>query len=351
MLHYRTIVCAISVLTFAYCNAAAAEPSTIGAMSELTGPFARFGEDCRRGYELAQSSSSADIRIVYGDNQNDPKVGISEFRRMVDTEHASMIVTSRSPVALALNPLSVQQKLPLIGVVSHPRLIPDNPYALRAFPSSKDEGQTLAAYVKKIGETRIATISIEDEFFVGLKNEFESHFEKAQIVFSETIAPTESDFASLLLRIKSKAPSAIFVNLGPGQLTPFINKVNEAGITAHLYSNFLIGSADIRKALGERANGIVFAELDFDKPEFQKASRAKFGSASLTPLGYSCYVGLQLAFEIHRIAAERGISLLNAEPLVKEIPTLDGAVPVVTREAKFTVLPKKITAGEVTKVQ
>lgn len=328
-----------------------AETTNIGALAELTGNFSRFGEDCRRGYEIAREHSTSSANVIFGDNQSDAKVGISEFRRLVDLEHASAVVTTRSPVGLALNPLSAQQKIPLIGVVGHPRFVAENPFAVRVFPSASDEAQTLAAYVIAKNEARIAVVSMEDEYFLGLKNEFEAKVGTNKIVFSETVAPTEQDFGTLLLRMKSKSPTAILANVGPGQLIQFIRKAKDAKIPAHLYSNFLVGSTDIRQALGEYGNGVVFAELDYEKPNFLNAVTKTSGVSDVSPIGYSCYVALTYALELERTASAKNISMTHASTYISDLPTLDGQISFVAREAKFTVLPKTIRDGVVVKLE
>ncbi len=92
----------------------------IGAMADVTGPSARIGNDCQRGYELAFKTYASEgkvgphyVKIIYGDNQNDVKTGLSEFKRIVEYEGASAIITTRSHISMAINPLSLQKKVPI----------------------------------------------------------------------------------------------------------------------------------------------------------------------------------------------------------------------------------------------
>ncbi|MBN8549011.1 MAG: ABC transporter substrate-binding protein [Deltaproteobacteria bacterium] len=326
---------------------ARAETQPIAALTELTGNFSRFGEDCRRGYEIALAASTDAPKVLFGDHQSDPKVGLSEFHRLVDVERANLVVSSRSPVVLALNPLSVKQGIPLIGVISHPRFVKENANAVRIFPSSVDEASALAAYAMAQGDRKIATISLEDEFFLGLRDEFEVRVGKDKIVFSETVAPTEQDFASLLLRVKAKSPDAIFANVGPAQMTQLVQKIRQAGLNVRLYSNFVAGTEDTRKALGSGAEGIVFAEVVFEKPGYLKAVAAVSKNSFLSPLGYSCYVAMNYALQLEQVAQSRQISLGDSIAMVREVPTFDGPISIVDREAKFEVVAKTIRNGAV----
>ena len=89
----------------------------IGAMADVTGPSARIGNDCQRGYELAFNTYSTDgkvgshsVRIIYGDNKNEVKAGLNEFKRIVEYEGADAIITTRSHISMAINPLSLKKK-------------------------------------------------------------------------------------------------------------------------------------------------------------------------------------------------------------------------------------------------
>jgi ABC-type branched-subunit amino acid transport system substrate-binding protein len=335
------------LLTFTLLDAlhASAEHSTIGTLAELSGPYARLGEDCRRGYEVAKKSASSSTLIAFGDNQSDPKVGLTEYRRMVNSEKASIVVTTRSPVALALNPISFQQRIPLIGVVGQPRFTSDNPYAVRVYPSAANEAKGLAIAAAK--EVSIATINLEDEYFLGLKASFEEQVGQHKIIFSEVVAPTNQEFSSILYRIKSKSPTAIFINVAPSQIGLVLRAMSNIGLKAKIYSNFLIGAADIRTSLGSLAEGVVFVELNYQQPAFLKALYEMNGSTDTSPIGYGCYIGLTYALQLLEQSKKEGVSLTDLLSTKVDIQTLDGAISIKDREAKFQLVTKVIKQGEV----
>lgn len=344
MLKYKFLQILAAVLICS-CDRAVAESSSIGTLAELTGRFSRFGEDCQRGYQLAQDRADKGIVFISGDNQNDPKIAISEFRRMVDLEQARIVVTTRSPVGLALNPLSLQKNPPLVGVIGHPRFVSENPLALRAFPSASDEAAALASLVNSRNESRVAVITIEDDYFLSLQREFENKVGETRIVFSETIGPAEQDFASLVLRVKRAAPTAIFINVGPAQIGPLISKIAQSKLTHRLYSNFLVGMSDVYKSLPIQAEGIAFAEVDYEKPEFLRLFSNKFKNAETGPIGYSCYVALCGALELLSLAERNSITVGEAMAKLTIIPTYDGPIRVVNREAQFELVSRAIQDG------
>lgn len=322
-----------------------AEVTTIGVLAELSGPYARLGSDCRQAYEVALQSAPPSVRVVFGDNQSDPKVGISEFRRMVNVEGASIIVTTRSPVGLALNPLSLQSKVPLIGVIGHPRFTSENPYAIRVYPSAADEAEGLAALVRSNMTSSLAVVTVEDEYFLGLKDAFEAKLGHDKIVVSETVAATEHSFGTVAARIKAKSPSALFINVAPTQMGSLLKRMREIGINIPIYSNFLVGSSDVRKELGPLAEGMMFVEVDYQKAGFLKLLSQQSRSSETSPIGYGCYVGLTYALQLVEYATTNKVSLVEAQKRANQITTSDGAILLREREAKFDLKTKVIRNG------
>lgn len=323
---------------------AAADADTIGALADLTGNFARLGEDCRGGYEVAVQVSKSTSKVIFGDNQNDPKAGISEFRRMVDAERVSSVVTTRSPVGLALNSLSAREKIPLIGIVGHPRFVAENAYAVRVFPSAEAEARVLAEAADE-EVSSLAIVSIEDEYFLGLRDAFVKNLKRTAVVLNETVSPKDSEFGTLVAKLRAKSPEAVFINGGPSQISILARKLRELKFPAKLYSNFLAGSRDIIAGLDRAGDGLKFAELDYEQPKFVEAFSNLLGKKPLSPLGYSCYVAMTYAMTLSTQDS-------SAEGLAKtkQVQTLDGPITFLNREGQFPVVLKTLENGQARKV-
>lgn len=161
------------------------------------------------------------------------------------------------------------------------------------------------------------------------------------------ITPADQDFSALIARLNQKSPSAVFVNLGPPQIPTFVAKLRESGSKAKIYANFFVSSPDVLAALGNQAEGIVFAEMDYDKAGFKSALERISGSPETSSVGYACYVALTLALEVERLAAVKKIPGSEALKLLADLPVLDGSIPISDRQAKFTVIPKMVSGGKV----
>ena len=323
---------------------------TVGAMAELSGQFAKVGEDCRRGYELAQkvyNSGEAGTRVIVADNQGEAKAGLTEFQRLVSSENASVVVTSRSPVGLAINPVSKQKQIPLVGIVAHPAFTADNPFALRVFPSSSVEGEMLAQQVAAAGVTRLATLTLEDEYFLSLTNRLVEKVGKDKLILAETVLPADTDYGAVLLRIKASKPDAILLNAGPKQLTSMLKWLHEQRVESKLFSNFLVSTPDVIAASGDAAEGVVFVQLDYDKPKFREYLKQAFGTEDSSPVGFSCLVGLATVLQTIDSTKSQP-ELLTAQLLrVEKVDVLGETVTFANREAQLNLVPRRIHGGSV----
>lgn len=161
-------------------------------MSKIRGEH-HLGSDCRKGYEAAIASNSSSIHpeVLFGDNEGIAKVGLSEFRRLVNARGAAIVITSRSPVGMAINPISKASKIPLIGIVGHPKFSAENPYSMRVFPSAQTEGHLLAEAALRQGLKKVVSVTLQDDYFVALTNSFETKFTEGggEVTCKESVLP------------------------------------------------------------------------------------------------------------------------------------------------------------------
>jgi ABC-type branched-subunit amino acid transport system substrate-binding protein len=294
-----------------------------------------------------QSKNSAkNVNVLFGDNSGDAKTGISEFRRMVEIEKVSAVVTTRSPVVLAINPISQQKKIPLVGISGHPMFVRNNRYAFRSFSSVKNEGKILA---EKVQEKKLATISIltlEDDYFLSLSHAFIETLQQqgTKIVFNETIAPEELDLSLIALRALQSKPEAIFINVGPKHLGTLVKKVKLLMPEIRVLSNFAIELEDVQKDAGDTVRGALFVMIDYHKPKFLGLLQEKFSEKRSSAIGYSCFSGLLFLLQ----AIEKTQNGSSSESIFQSLQKIDSVllpdeiIPVKDREIQFRLVAKEI---------
>ncbi len=320
----------------------------IGAMADVTGPSARIGNDCQRGYELAFNTYSSEgkvgshtVKIIYGDNQNEVKTGLNEFKRIVEYEGANAIITTRSHISMAINPLSLQKKIPILGIASHPKFTKQNNYAFRFIASAKKDGSTLAKSIFDKGSKKVAIVTLVDDSFLATSESFSEEFKSLGGVITDSIEllPTEMDFKSLIAKLQIKKPDGIFINLGIVQLPHFIKKVKESLKNISIFSNFLINTVDVKNDLGYLANDIPYTESEIGGSNFINLYQTQFKNESPSQISYSCFVAMGATLQaIQSIQEETEYtpdSLYQALKKQNKILVPDGSIEMFEQEANF----------------
>jgi ABC-type branched-subunit amino acid transport system substrate-binding protein len=342
----------LSATALAEPTATAAGTIKIGALLTLSGGFASAGEDCRKGIEAGLDVANARnlLEILYADSKNDSMQTISEFRKLVQTDKAIGIYTHRSAMGMALNPVSLQSQIPLLGSVGHKEFGAANKYAFQIWPRSDDEGRILADEFIKRGHKRSALIYTEDEWTTSVSQGFRERFLKlgGVLAFDQSILPGETDLRSSLMQIKGKAPDAIYMNMLLPQIPTILRQAHEVGLNIPLYFNFYVTKKDVADAVGiGMLEGVRYIDIDSDLPVL----KAKLGSSQDEPppsLTITSYVATILFAQAAahtpniRTAAELYSALLREH----EVQTPDRMYKIVDRYVQFPMTVKIIRAGK-----
>ena len=329
----------------------------IGFINELTGPVASLGEVCSRGVAIALDVhapagkvAGVPVKVLVGDARDDVKASLSEFERLAGPEGAQVIVSIRSKSAIPIGPLAEKRGLPLVGIVGSPAFTAANRLALRIFPPPDYEAAYEAGLSRRLGQQRIAIVNVEDEFAVGLAEGIQAAVEKdgRQIVYRETAAPQESNYAPIISKLKRARPDAIYAHL----LTRsglFIRQLREQGVKSQVFTWYWIQQPEQIAAAGQAAlEGVIFTEVNSDKPLFQKAYHKLYPNQVYNSAAYLCYVSTAVVLE----AAKRPQALTSQAALreavvgIPNVRLLDNDIPFKNREIQFDLTSKVFRAGK-----
>lgn len=324
-------------------------PVRVGAMSELSGPYAVNGEECRRGYELARREvvpanaiNGREIEVVFGDTQGDARIGVTEFQRLVDAEHVLGVATTRSAVAMPLNPISKRLGIPLLATVAHPRFVAENPYAFRFWPNASEVGADSARWMVERNVRRVFALTAEDEFMMSLTRTMAETGRPLglQFVADDTLQGGEINFAPMVARIRAANPDLVFVNLGLPQIGPFLRRLREQGLTTPVLSNTFAAYPEVVRSAGEgNIEGTRYLDFAFDTPAFVQRYRSVFPDREPVAISYSCY--LALGTLLSAVASQPGLrdSAELQESLLKLSELRFGGEAVEMRDREAQIPP------------
>ncbi len=337
-------------------------PTVIGLLSDLTGTNGANGDSCREGYELARRSFASGDQIgktklsfLFGDHKGEPKTGTSEFLRMVNQGRAIAVVSNRGNVGMALDPISARLKIPLIGIMGHTGFLRNNPVGYRFWPSPKQEGSALAKAALRVGK-RVASLDLQDEYILSIVDAFKAELAAAggEIVFSDSVSEQDTDWASLLTRMRSSKPDVIFLNTTVGKLGALVRRAREVGVSQPIISNFWLSYPSVAEAAGAaNIEGSGYVALDTGKAKFLEAHRRLFPNSRANAVTLACFSGL--AFLLQNIPDSGGT--VTAENLnhrllqATEVLLPDQAMKISDREAHFDLVFETYRNGTPVKVE
>jgi branched-chain amino acid transport system substrate-binding protein len=276
------VVVLVIVLVSVFTNNNDSRQFTIGAILPLSGGAAIWGENVKNGMDLALINHP-DIKVIYQDSKGTPADGVSAFRLLKD-QKTNITVSILSAVSVTLSKLALEEKTPLFVTLTAADNIA-NDYTVRYYndssnfagPSFSDPSSPLSKVQK------IAVLYRNDDLGKSVLKQIQNLAveNKKEIVFSDSFNPGETNFSTLLLKVKStKAEALMFVPVTPGEAVGIVKMADQLKIGIPL-----IEASNVFADMSNRSQvtGLTFYSniYDFSLPEngleFKKLYREKYG--------------------------------------------------------------------------
>src|SRR5579872_2970944 len=149
------------------------KPLKLGVLLPLSGPFSALGAYTREGLELYlrehnNQLGGRNVEVVYGDDTNNPQVGLTQLRRLVEQEHVDMLY---GPVAANVGAAAVsyvnEHKIAMIWPIVCDDDLTRHPsdYIIRTGWVCSQTTHVLGDYAYKVlGYRKAATIGYDFNF-------------------------------------------------------------------------------------------------------------------------------------------------------------------------------------------
>jgi branched-chain amino acid transport system substrate-binding protein len=255
---------------------------TVGAVVSLTGPAAVWGESFKNGAEMALEGKTG-IKVLFEDSKGVPADGISAFDRL-QMQKVDISVSILSAVSATLSKTASERKLPLLASMTTADGIA-NDYTVRYFNNVNmyAEPAFTAPISPVIKAKKIAFIYRTDELGVSTLRrvkELSAQYEK-DLVFTDTFKPNESDFLTILSKVKaSGAEVLLFTDATPVEGVGILKKATQLKLNIPIVeASGVFGDLSNRK----QVEGIPFYSTAFDfvyidkSMDFKTKYLAKYG--------------------------------------------------------------------------
>ena len=226
MIRRRVLLAGAGALPFGALpfGAQAAEgPVVVGVSGPLTGQYAQYGADWKRGFDLALAEVNGAGGIAgravdtdFQDSQADPRQAVAIAQRFVgDTRVVMELGDFSSAASMAASPIYQRGRLVQFGFTnSHPDFTRGGDYMWSNAPNQADDMPVLADYaIGRLGFRKLAVVFINGDWGRTSKDIFlRAAAERgATVVASEGYLPNEQDFRSTLVRVRDAGPEALIL--------------------------------------------------------------------------------------------------------------------------------------------
>jgi branched-chain amino acid transport system substrate-binding protein len=214
------------------CGAQAAKKLKMGLIGAFSGPLAPMGLTTRNGALLAQKHINEDggfvvagqrylVDLVVCDDRTDPKVAVSCATRAMDEDDIKiMIGPMYSAATIAVQAIAQPRKVIQINYSSAKEIIrPGITYTLNGTTSAEFRAKFLPPFF--VNEMGLKTVAFIVENMATARSMYDYQapaFEAlgCKVVGKETFETGETDFFTILMRLKTKNPDALFLATNPG---------------------------------------------------------------------------------------------------------------------------------------
>jgi branched-chain amino acid transport system substrate-binding protein len=334
-----------SVLTFAAPSILRAQANalTIGCAGPFTGPNAAFGEQLRRGANMAAADISAaggvlgrPLTVVFEDDASDPNQARAAANRLAGRRVPFVLGHFNSSCSIPASEVYADEGvLQITPASTNPRLTDRGAKFKNVFRTcGRDDQQGAIAgawLADKYKGKAVAVIHDKTTYGQGLADETKKAMNAAGLTerLYDGVGVGDKDFTALITRMKSQGVEAIYFGGLHTEAALLVRQAREQGLGAQLVSGDGIVSAEFATIAGRASDGVIMTfDSDPRKAPGARQVVARFTQQGYDPEGYTLlsYAGVQVFAEAAKRANGTGVDALVAQMHGKSFETVIGTL-------------------------
>lgn len=218
----------------------------VGVLTPLTGDAASYGTAMQRAYDLAVSEVNAaggvdgrQIELVYEDAKCDGATAATATQKLVNVDGVKFILGGTcSGETLAAAQITQEARVLLLSPsATSPDITDAGDLVFRTYPSDNFEASMVADNATENGYARAAIISEMSDFAQGVRSAFKESY-TGTVVFDETFNSSETDFRTLITKLRAANPQMVYVSpQSPVAGELILKQINESGMNVAIYAS------------------------------------------------------------------------------------------------------------------
>jgi branched-chain amino acid transport system substrate-binding protein len=281
----------------------------IGLAAPITGPQAHIGVDIRNGTQLAIDDINAAglnidgkkirLELVAEDDEANPTKAATVAQKLVDAKVVAVVGHFNSGASIPASKIYSDAGIPQISPSStNPKYTQQGfKTTFRVVANDDQQGPVGAKFaLEKLKPKTVAIIDDSTAYGQGLADTFEAAAKAggAKIVAREHTTDKDTDFKSILTKIKGRKPELVFFGGIDPQAGPMVKQMGELGIKAKFMGGDGMQTPNFIKLAGNAAEGAMASMPGLPKDQmpggakFMEKYKAKFKSdvELFAPMGY-----------------------------------------------------------------
>jgi ABC-type branched-subunit amino acid transport system substrate-binding protein len=258
----------------------------IGAYGPFTGPASNIGEAMQQGLELAQQMlnenggmAGHEVELYFGDSESEPATGRSAVEYLINQNDVDIVAGGfHSDVSLATvevtNSAGVPQMISnsVSGAINEKMESQDMQNVFKMSPPSEAYGVGWAGYINDLQSEEVGYFPYESKniAMIGESTSYGTSVMEAtsdyvseagwNVVSTDEVAVDETNFRSLLTRIKSNDPDVVWaVQTAPSPAANLVKQYRELGFqNTHFMHTFIPSNPEYINLAGDAADGVLW---------------------------------------------------------------------------------------------
>ena len=274
----------------------------IATAGPMTGQYASFGEQMKRGAEMAVEDINAaggvlgqQLKLEIGDDACDPKQAVAVANQMVNKEVVFMAGHFCSGSSIPASEVYAEEGILQISPAStNPKLTErglDNVF--RTCGRDDQQGIVAGNYIAdNFPDTKVAILHDKTAYGKGLADETKKQLNSRDIqeTMYEAYTAGDKDYSALVSKMKAEDIGLIYVGGYHTEAGLIIRQAREQGMTATLMSGDALVTDEYRAITGDSGEGTLMTfSPDPAKNPDAKPIVDKFLEQGFKPEGYTLY--------------------------------------------------------------
>jgi branched-chain amino acid transport system substrate-binding protein len=278
----------------------------IGSAGPMTGQYAAFGEQLKRGAQMAVDEINAaggvngqKLELLIGDDACDPKQATAVANKMVSDKVAFVAGHFCSGSSIPASDIYKEAKILQITPAStNPKLTDDafakgNTTVFRTCGRDDVQGLTVGNYILKNNKgSRVAILHDKSPYGKGVADETKKTLNQGGLreVMYEAYNDTDKDFTALINKMKQQKIDIIVLGGYHTAAALLIKQSREQGFGAQMVGFDSLETAEFAQLGGAATNGVLMSFPPKAEDDPRNADLVKkFRDAKYNPEGYTLF--------------------------------------------------------------